>query len=47
MELDDLQPGWEVELRGRKGGTTVDASFFSPTGVSNGYAVAFATCEMH
>ena len=32
-ELDDLQPGWEVELRGRKGGTTVDAFFFSPTGV--------------
>lgn len=31
-ELDDLQPGWEVELRGRKGGTTVDAFFFSPTG---------------
>ena len=33
-ELDDLQPGWEVELRGRKGGTTVDAFFFSPTGMS-------------
>lgn len=32
MELDDLQPGWEVELRGRKGGTTVDATFYSPTG---------------
>ena len=32
VELDDLQPGWEVELRGRKGGTTVDATFFSPTG---------------
>lgn len=36
MELDDLQPGWEVELRGRKGGTTVDASFFSPTGEAFG-----------
>lgn len=33
-ELDDLQPGWEVELRGRKGGTTVDAFFFSPAGTS-------------
>lgn len=32
-ELEDLQQGWEVELRGRKGGTTVDAFFFSPTGV--------------
>lgn len=32
VELDDLQPGWEVELRGRKGGTTVDATFYSPTG---------------
>lgn len=31
-ELDDLQPGWQVELRGRKGGTTVDATFFSPEG---------------
>ena len=32
LELDELQPGWEVELRGRKGGTTVDAVFFSPSG---------------
>ena len=32
LELDELQPGWEVELRGRKGGTTVDAAFFSPSG---------------
>ncbi|KAL3153920.1 54S ribosomal protein L2 mitochondrial [Trebouxia sp. C0010 RCD-2024] len=35
-ELEDLQQGWEVELRGRKGGTTVDAFFFSPTGESVG-----------
>ncbi|KAL3140164.1 54S ribosomal protein L2 mitochondrial [Trebouxia sp. C0009 RCD-2024] len=35
-ELEDLQRGWEVELRGRKGGTTVDAFFFSPTGESVG-----------
>ena len=47
MELDDLQPGWEVELRGRKGGTTVDASFFSPTGVLIECAVASSICEMH
>ena len=35
LELDELQSGWEVELRGRKGGTTVDASFFSPTGTAS------------
>ena len=33
-ELDDLQQGWQVELTGRKGGTTVDATFFSPEGAS-------------
>ena len=31
-ELDGLQPGWQVELRGRKGADTVDAAFFSPQG---------------
>lgn len=43
-ELDDLQPGWEVELRGRKGGATVDAFFFSPTGVLNAHSVYTRGC---
>lgn len=30
-EIDELQPGWTVELRPR--GSTVDASFISPAGV--------------
>ena len=33
-ELDDLQPGWQVELRSRGAGGAVDAAFFSPTGKS-------------
>ena len=32
-ELDGLQPGWQVELRSRSAGGTVDAMFFSPGGV--------------
>ena len=32
-ELDGLQPGWEVELRSRSAGGTVDAVFFSPEGM--------------
>ena len=31
-ELDELQPGWQVELRSRGAGGTVDAVFFSPEG---------------
>ncbi|GAB4814927.1 hypothetical protein N2152v2_001973 [Parachlorella kessleri] len=31
-ELDDLQPGWTVELRSRGEGAPVDAVFFSPGG---------------
>lgn len=31
-ELDDLQPGWQVELRSRGAGGAVDAVFYSPTG---------------
>lgn len=31
-ELDDLQPGWTVELRSRGEGGTIDAVFFSPGG---------------
>jgi hypothetical protein len=32
LELDDLQPGWTVELLGRNGVSTVDARFYSPSG---------------
>ncbi|KAK9843963.1 hypothetical protein WJX81_000571 [Elliptochloris bilobata] len=36
-ELDTLQPGWSVELRGRRGGDdAVDAFFVSPAGDSVG-----------
>jgi hypothetical protein len=31
-ELDDLQPGWQVELRSRDVGGAVDAAFYSPAG---------------
>jgi hypothetical protein len=31
-ELDSLQPGWQVELRSRGAGGTVDAVFFTPAG---------------
>ncbi|KAL4855148.1 Ribosome maturation protein [Chlorella vulgaris] len=31
-ELDELQPGWSVELRSRGEGATIDAVFFSPAG---------------
>lgn len=31
-ELDQLQPGWKVELRSREEGGTIDAVFFSPAG---------------
>ena len=46
LELDDLQPGWEVELRGRKGGTTVDAFFFSPAGTATLLEIA-RHCIVH
>ena len=35
-ELDELQPGWQVELRSRGAGGTVDAVFFSPAGKCSG-----------
>ncbi len=31
-ELDELQPGWQVELRSRGEGGAIDAVFYSPTG---------------
>ena len=31
-ELDDLQPGWQVELRSRGASGAVDAAFYSPAG---------------
>ena len=31
-ELDDLQPGWQVELRNRGEGGAIDAIFYSPAG---------------
>ena len=31
-ELDDLQPGWTVELRARGEGGTIDAVFYAPGG---------------
>jgi hypothetical protein len=31
-ELDELQPGWTVELRTRGEGGIIDAVFFSPSG---------------
>lgn len=33
LELDDLQPGWEVEVRVKAGSDLGDAVFFSPEGV--------------
>lgn len=32
QELDQLQAGWEVELKTRGVGSTIDASFFDPNG---------------
>lgn len=40
MELDQLQPGWEVELKSK--GETVDAVFFAPNGQKVG---AFANAR--
>ena len=41
LELDSLQEGWEVELRARGDGDTVDAIFFDPAGLKVGsYAAA-------
>ena len=34
-ELDQLQPGWIVQLRGRGDAGTVDAHFISPGGESH------------
>lgn len=44
LELDTLQPGWEVELRGRAGGGTVDAVFFSPSGAISNFRVVASRC---
>jgi ribosome maturation protein SDO1 len=41
-ELDALQPGWTVELRGRGDGAPVEAVFFSPAGERAG---AFAAAR--
>ena len=35
-ELDNLQPGWTVELRGREEGGVLDAVFYSPEGTKVG-----------
>lgn len=34
IELDALQPGWEVELRAREGSSVVDALFYAPDGTA-------------
>lgn len=40
-ELDTLQEGWLVELRKKKGGSVVDATFYAPNGEKAGsFAVA-------
>lgn len=40
-ELDRLEEGWQVELRARGGGDTVDAIFYDPAGLKVGsYAAA-------
>ena len=48
-DLDALQPGWRVELRGRGGGDdAVDALFFSPAGAPAAAALvsrALGACE--
>ena len=41
-ELDELQPGWQVELRSRGAGGAVDAAFYTPTGDAVG---AFANAR--
>lgn len=32
LELDALEPGWTVELRGKNNSSIMDAVFFSPQG---------------
>lgn len=40
-EIDDLQPGWTVQLQTKGGGSVVDALFFAPNGDKVGsYAMA-------
>jgi hypothetical protein len=40
-EIDDLQPGWTVQLQTKGGGSIVDALFFAPNGEKVGsYAMA-------
>lgn len=34
LELDKLEAGWRVELCKKRGGSTVDAVFYSPSGES-------------
>ena len=41
-ELDELQPGWQVELRSRGAGGAVDAAFYTPAGDAVG---AFANAR--
>ena len=31
-ELDDLQPGWTIEVKARPGGGLADPTFYSPSG---------------
>ncbi len=32
VELDELQPGWTIEVKARPGGGLADPTFFSPSG---------------
>ena len=44
-ELDRLQPGWRVELRGRRGGDdAVDACFTSPAGTNCAHVLPPCAC---
>jgi len=48
QELDDLQPGWTVELRARAGASTVDACFFDAEGkFYKSYAAARRAALQH
>ena len=48
QELDELQPGWTVELRARNGASTVDACFFDPEGqFYKSYATARRAALQH
>ena len=32
VELDELQPGWTIEVKARPGGGLADVTFYSPSG---------------